>query len=116
MNRKVIYSTIAIGLTGTVVLLIMKHSTLIIGWWLGVTIGLANFSTLLKSMERSKPEGGPKNLQALFFVRYLVLALAFFLVIRLGREQLGSSILGFLSLYIAFFVSYLMNLKKQKTN
>ncbi len=115
INRKLLYSSIAVGVSGTVVLFFMNRMGLSAGWWSGIAIGLVNFSTLLTSVERSKedPEG-PKKLQKLFFLRYIVLAVAFFLVIQLGKDQLGSAVLGFLSLYLTFFAHYLLRLKKSK--
>ena len=117
MNRRIIYSALIIAVIGTVALWFMKRPLLIMGWWLGAVIGLVNFSTLLASLNKVKtsPEkSSTGKFQKSFFLRYVLLAAAFFLVIQLGKDQLGSAVLGFLSLYIALFLDYFLSYKKRK--
>jgi hypothetical protein len=49
-----------------------------------------------------------------FFLRYLALALVFFLILQLGREQFGAALLGFGSYYVAMLADYLIRLRKGK--
>ncbi len=120
MKRSVIYSAFALGVFGTLALWVMKQIPLAIGWWGGVVIGVINFSSLLSNVERTRKEaeqGSGKVTSALrkrFFVRYLVLASAFFLMIQLGRQQLGSALLGFVSFYVITFLDYIFRIRKQK--
>lgn len=115
-NRRILYSALLIAATGSLSLWLMKMPMLIIGWVLGIIIGIVNFSSLLSSLNKTqtaaaKPVSG---FQKAFFIRYLLLAGAFFLIIQMGRNQLGSAVVGFLSLYIALFLDYLFRLKKSK--
>ena len=120
MKRSVVYSALAIGVFGTLLLWMMKRIPLAMGWWGGVVIGVINFSLLLSNVERTRKEaeqGSGKVTSALrkrFFVRYLVLALAFFLIIQLGRQQLGSALLSFVSFYVVTFLDYFFRIRKQK--
>ena len=119
MNRIRIYFAIGAGIAGTIVLWAMGRMPLSVGWWAGVGIGWINFSTLLSSVERSRREVADKqkltrSLRKRFFLRYVLLALAFFLVLRLGREQLGSSLIGFLSFYVVTFLDYMFRFRKRK--
>lgn len=123
MNLKrsfVLYLALAVGIAGTLAIWMVKRTPLAIGWWLGVGIGVLNFSSLLSSVQRSQKEveGGAKKvttkLSQRFFIRYLALAGAFFLVIQLGREQFGSALLGFLSFYVVTFLDYIFRVRKQK--
>ena len=122
MNQSIIYSALAIGIVGTFVIWMIKRTPLAIGWWAGVAIGVINFSSLLSNVERTRKEaqqGSQKVTSALrtrFFIRYLALALAFFLIIQLGRKQLGSALLGFVSFYLVTFLDYVFRLRKQKNS
>ena len=116
MNRRILYSAILIAAAGSLSLWLMKTPVLIIGWVLGVIIGIVNFSSLLASLNKTKTATAKpvSGFQKAFFIRYLLLAGVFFLIIQLGRNQLGSAVVGFLSLYIAFFLDYLFRLKKKQ--
>ena len=116
MERRILYSALMIAVTGTLALFIFKRINLAVGWWLGILIGLVNFSSLLSSLKKAQTASQEKltgKFQQVFFLRYLLLAGAFFLIIQLGREQLGSAVLGFLSLYVALFIDYFFRFKKQ---
>ncbi|MBI3999225.1 MAG: ATP synthase subunit I [Candidatus Omnitrophica bacterium] len=120
MNRARIYFALAVGITGTLALWAIGRRALALGWWAGVAIGLVNFSTLLVGVERSRRQAASgsktitRSLRQGFFIRYLALALLFFLVLQMGREQFGSSLLGFLSLYVVMLLNYLYQFLKQK--
>ena len=115
MSSRLIYSALIVALVGTVAIWFIKQPHLILGWWLGVAIGLVNFSSLLSSLKpQAAPKGSTIKFQKSFMVRYLLLAAAFFLIIQLGRDQLGSAVLGFLSLYVAFFIDYFIRSRKRK--
>ncbi len=116
IHRRVLYSALLIAATGSFSLWIMKQPILIIGWLLGIIIGIVNFSSLLSSLNKtqSTPIKPVTGFQKAFFIRYLLLAGAFFLIIQMGRNQLGSAVIGFLSLYIALFLDYLFRFKKSK--
>ncbi len=120
MRRSVIYSALAIGVFGTLLLWMIKQIPLAIGWWGGVAIGAINFSSLLSNVAHTRKEaeqGSGKVVSALrkrFFVRYLALALGFFLIIQLGKQQLGSALAGFVSFYIVMFLDYFFRIRKQK--
>lgn len=116
MERRILYSAFIIAVTGTIVLFVLKLPNLAVGWWLGILIGLVNFSSLLSSLKKAQTpstEKSPGKFQQVFFLRYLLLAGAFFIIIQLGREQLGSSVLGFLSIYVALFIDYFFRFKRQ---
>lgn len=120
MNRRTLLSALLIAVVGCASLWVMKRPSLMIGWLLGIAIGIVNFSFLLSSVRKQQASsaGGKSptgKFQKSFFARYVLLAGAFFLIIQLGRDQLGSSVMGFLSLYVALFVDYLFR-AKQKTN
>lgn len=116
MNRRILYSSLLIAVTGSFSLWAMKQPLLIIGWLLGVVIGIVNFSSLLSSLNKTQaaPAKPVTGFQKAFFIRYLLLAGAFFLIIQMGRNQLGSAVIGFLSLYVTLFLDYLFRLKKHK--
>lgn len=115
-----IYFALAIGIVGTLTLWIIGRLPLALGWWAGVVIGVVNFSSLLLGVERSKKQAAlgsetvTRSLRQSFFVRYLVLAFLFFLVLQMGREQFGSSLLGFLSLYVMMLLIYVYRFLKQR--
>ena len=119
MKRFVIYSTLVIGIVGTAALWMMKRPAFAIGWWIGIVVGMINFSSLLSNVERSREEAQRgsqtviSKLRQRFFVRYLALALAFFLILQLGKEQLGSALSGFLIFYVLVVVDYFFRLRKQ---
>ncbi|GEM_PF-6074777 len=119
VDRRIFYSSVIIGVTGTFFLFLMKVFHLAIGWWLGIVIGFINFSFLLSSLRNSQSSAGTKpaigKFQKSFFLRYLLLAGAFFLIIQMGKQQLASSVLGFVSFYLALFIDYIFRLKKRKT-
>ena len=98
----------------------MGRLHLMMGWASGVAIALANFATLLSNVQCS---AGPaetakgeisRSLRKRFFIRYLALAAAFFLVLQLGREQLGSAVLGFFTFYVTILVQYILQLARKK--
>ena len=101
---------------------LLKRLPLAIGWWGGVLIGAINFSSLVLSLKRSKevsPQGAPEVTRMLgprFFVRYLFLASAFFLVLQLGRGQFESSLVSFVSFYGVIFLGQLVTAWKQKAS
>ena len=119
MNRARLYTALAVGLVGTVALGILNRLPLSAGWWAGVAIGVFNFSSLLSSVERTRKaaaQGAPSitaKLRNSFFVRYGALALAFFLVLQLGRRQFGSALMGFLSFYVITFLDYVLRVRKK---
>ena len=116
MERRILYSALIIAATGSLALFILHRFHLAVGWWLGILIGLVNFSSLLSSLKKVQTPAKEKStgkFQQVFFLRYLLLAGAFFLIIQLGKEQLGSAVLGFLSLYVALFIDYFFRFKKQ---
>ena len=120
MSRARIYSALAVGIAGTFALWAIGRLPLALGWWAGVGIGVVNFSALLLGVERSRkqavsaPETVTRSFRQSFFVRYLALALLFFLVLQMGREQFGSSLLGFLSLYVLMLLTYVYRFLKQR--
>jgi len=120
MKRSVLYSALAVGIFGTLVLCFTHRPLLSMGWWSGMVVGVINFSSLLSNVERTRKEaqqGSKKVTTALrrrFFVRYLTLAFAFFLILQLGRQQLGSALAGFVSFHVVVFLGYLFQLRKQK--
>ncbi len=109
MNRFIYLSCLVLGAAGSVVIWKMAKTPLIAGWWIGIVLGLLNFAFLLKTIRPTN-----SRFQASFFIRYLLLALAFFLIIQFGRDQLGSALISFVSLYAILFFDYLVKLKKQK--
>ncbi len=117
MNRRFLFSALIIAVTGSFALWFMKRPNLIIGWWLGIATGLVNFSSLLASLNKTRTESAVKSstgkFQKTFFLRYLLLAGVFFLIIQLGKDQLGSAVLGFLSLYVVLFLDYFLRFKKR---
>ncbi len=115
MSRRLLYSALIVALAGTVAIWFLKQHSLILGWWLGTGIGLVNFSSLLSSLSQQTTTKAPAGkFQKTFMARYILLAAAFFLVIQLGRDQLGIAVLGFVSLYIAFFIDYFIRTRKRK--
>ena len=118
MNRRFLFSALIIAVAGSFALWFMKLPNLIIGWWLGIATGLVNFSSLLASLNKTRTESAVKSstgkFQKKFFLRYLLLAGVFFLIIQLGKNQLASAVLGFLSLYVVLFLDYFLRFKKRK--
>ncbi|OGW76628.1 MAG: hypothetical protein A3J52_00330 [Omnitrophica bacterium RIFCSPHIGHO2_02_FULL_49_9] len=121
MSRTILLLSLLVGLGGTGTLGVMGKSSALLGWWIGVGLGLFNYFLLLKSVrrlvhERSRePDGGKgKSLGIAFFLRYLVLAAGFFLTFRLGREQLISCFISFVALYAVLFLDYLVRSRRQK--
>lgn len=116
--KRFVYSALVIAVTGSAALLILKRPGLITGWVLGVALGLVNFSSLLSNLSKAQAAVNPETtgkFRKNFFIRYLLLAGAFFLIIQLGRDQLGSAVLGFLSLYAVLFIDYFIRVRKKKT-
>ena len=118
-NRTTLYSTLIVGGVGTFFIWQMGRLPLVLGWWCGVAVGIVNFSFLLSSMRKAQePQGTAQKIKVPsqpFFLRYLALALVFFLILQLGQEQFGAALLGFASYYIAMLVDYLIRLRKQKS-
>ncbi|HLD56176.1 MAG TPA: hypothetical protein VJA00_01005 [Candidatus Omnitrophota bacterium] len=118
-NRTTLYSTLIVGGVGTFFIWQMGRLPLVLGWWCGVAVGIVNFSFLLSSMRKAhEPQETAQKIKVPrqpFFLRYLALALVFFLILQLGQEQFGAALLGFASYYIAMLVDYLIRLRKQKS-
>ena len=118
-NRTTLYSTLIVGGVGTFFIWQMGRLPLVLGWWCGVAVGIVNFSFLLSSMRKAQePQETAQKIKVPrqpFFLRYLALALVFFLILQLGQEQFGAALLGFASYYIAMLVDYLIRLRKQKS-
>ena len=113
MNRTTIYSVLIVGGVGTFFIWQMGRFPLVLGWWCGIAVGIVNFSFLLSNMR--KAQGNASNRIQPFFLRYLALALIFFLILQLGQEQFGSALLGFASYYVAMLIDYVVRLRKQKS-
>lgn len=111
MIRCLLYA-LAVGVSGTLTFWLAEKLPLAVGWWCGTLIGFIHFYSLRLGMKHTTS----KRIGGLFFLRYLALAGAFFLILRLGREQLGSSAGGFLSFYVVLLIDYLIQFWKQKRN
>lgn len=110
MIRCLLYA-LAVGVSGTLTLWLVERPPLAAGWWCGTLIGFVHFYSLRLGMRHTTS----KRIGGLFFLRYLALAGAFFLVLRLGREQLGSSAGGFLSFYVVLLIDYLIRIKRDRS-
>ena len=118
MSRTHFISGLAVGVIGSLVLLFSGQVPLLLGWWLGILIAAVNFLFLVGNMKRYRGQGpsasekSSRNLGIGFFARYVALAAAFFLILQLGRRQFGSSLIAFVSFYVAFFFVYLLQARK----
>ena len=118
-NRPTFYTVLGIGLIGTFFIWQMGRLPLVLGWWCGIGIGILNFSFLLSSLrksqaEKSQAEQKTKIPRQPFFFRYVILAVAFFVVLQLGSDQFGSALAGFGAYYISVLIQYVIQFKKQK--
>lgn len=118
INPTVFYSVFIVGLIGTFFAWQMGRFNLALGWWCGVGVGIINFSLLISSIRKVRDPQEKKVLvpRQPFFVRYLVLALVFFLVLQLGRDQFGVALLAFASYYVVMLIDYVIRLKKSKAS
>lgn len=113
MPRNILYTALTFAVLGTLALGFAGRLTLAVGWWIGIWAALLNYSWLL-SRVRTNMVRDRRKLTGTFFIRYLALALIFFLALRLGRAQLGSCMVGFGSFYIVLSIDYLIRVRNRK--
>lgn len=119
--RRTFVSLLAVGISGSIGLVYFHHAPVVLGWWCGTAIAFLHFYSLRLGLNKMKKPSDPSsskkmpgNVRNLFFVRYLVLAASFFLILRLGNDQLGGAAGGFFAFYLAVLIDYLVLLRKTK--
>ena len=116
--RRLSLFALTVGVSGTLTFWFVGRFPLAIGWWWGSLIGFINYYFLRFGIQKVQSTPGKgmvsSRISRLFFLRYLLLAGAFFLVLRFGKDQLGSSVGGFLSFYVVLLLDYLIQFWKQK--
>ena len=79
---------------------------------MGVLTAILNFSSLMSSVEEKKNKHSAR-LTGLFFLRYLLIAVIFAVLVK-QPEHLKAFLIGFLSLYAIFFIDYMKRMKAGK--
>ena len=92
-----------------------RHTVYIPGISLGVLTAMLNLSSLMSTIDKKeevKTQGRkfPARLTWLFFARYFLVVLIFTILVGIPN-QLTGFLIGFLSLYAVFFVSYVARIK-----
>lgn len=101
-----------------IVVIFTRHAVYIPGISLGVLTGMLNLSSLMSTIDKKEEAkaAGRKfstRMTWLFFARYLLVALIFSILAGIP-DQLTGFLIGFLSLYAIFFVSYVTRIKAGK--
>jgi len=117
MNRLAVYALI-IAVSGTLVFWGVSRMALAVGWGCGIGMGLLHFYSLRYGIERIQKQtaagktAATGTISRLFFIRYVVLAGAFFLILSFGPDELGSAVGGFLAFYVVLLFDHLFGRRR----